>query len=463
MTPSACPPHGPQVIDTAEQAEGLRGFRTGFHRCWTRWADAGFELCEAVLCAPAPVSSLPALSLEPLFRRGHGSLYKALDRGRVDAAAMRDLLAASRPAGWPLVFAVDASTWARCDAETSPQRGFYYSASKHSAGQPIVAGWSYQWITQLDWACDSWTAPMDAVRIPPSADAVAATADQVRDLAGRLGPTAQAPVFVFDAGYDPIALTHGLTGVRACLVVRIRDDRVFYTRPEPPGPGAVGRPRRHGDRRGCAQPQSWPAPDVELRNDDDRYGAVHVTAWHGLHPKLGCRGRWKEFPAPPIVTGTVVRVDVEHLPKPTSRTKKTLWLWVAGGAGSDPDLETCWRAYLRRFDIEHTFRFVKSTLGWTTPAVRTPEQADRWTWLIVAAYTQLRLARGLVEDQRLPWERRAKPGRLTPARVRRGFRRTAAALGTPARPPKPSRAGPGRPAGSRTGPRTRHPAIKKAA
>lgn len=100
------------------------------------------------------------------------------------------------------------------------------------------------------------------------------------------------------------------------------------------------------------------------------------------------------------MSGTVVRVDVAHQPKPTSRTKKTLWLWAASGAGEEPDIEICWRAYLRRFDIEHTFRFVKNTLGWTTPSVRTPEQADTWTWIIITAYTQLRLARGLVEDQR---------------------------------------------------------------
>ena len=49
--------------------------------------------------------------------------------------------------------------------KTSPERGFYYHASKHSAGQPIVAGWSYQWITQLSWDPDSWTAPIDARRI----------------------------------------------------------------------------------------------------------------------------------------------------------------------------------------------------------------------------------------------------------------------------------------------------------
>jgi hypothetical protein len=394
-------------------------------------------------------------------------LYKCLDRGRVDAEAMRDLLAAHYPAGWPLVFAVDASTWDRCDAETSPGRGYYYSASKHSAGQPIVAGWSYQWITGLDWAGDSWTAPMDAACLQPGQDTVATTTAQVRALVERLTKTGsrarQTPVFAFDAGYDPIALTHELTHVAATLVIRIRDDRVFYTDPEPPAPGQTGRPRRHGERRECRNPATWPPGDYHATSHDPRYGTVHVTAWHNLHPRLGCRGHWKHFKTPPIVTGTVVRVEVEHLPKPVARTKKILWLWVATGAGTTGDLDICWRAYLRRFDIEHTFRFVKNTLGWTTPAIRTPEQADRWTWLIIAAYTQLRLARLLIADQRLPWERRLKPDRLTPTRVRRGFRRITPILGTPASPPKPSRPGPGRPPGTRTGPRTRYPAIKTAA
>ena len=166
--------------------ERLRRLRTGFYRSLTGWADAASELCDAALCAPAPVASVPVLSLEPIFGRSHGSLYKALEDGHVDAGAMRDLLADHRPRPWPLVSAVDASTWARCDAETSPERGFYYSASKHSAGKPIVAGWSHQWITALAWANDSWTAPMDARRIPPKTDT---TAGQVRDLITRLGDT----------------------------------------------------------------------------------------------------------------------------------------------------------------------------------------------------------------------------------------------------------------------------------
>ncbi len=167
-----------------------------------------------------------------------------------------------------------------------------------------------------------------------------------------------------------------------------------------------------------------------------RNGSVLVQAWNGLHPKLGGRGRWADLPEPPIVAGTIIRVQVEHLPKPT-RAVKTLWLWWAGPG--TPDLDTCWRAYLRRFDLEHTFRFAKNTLGWTAPRVRTPEQADRWTWLIVCAHTQLRLARGLVADARLPWEPRLTTTGLTPARVRRGFRGLRDTLGTPDTSAKHSR------------------------
>jgi hypothetical protein len=225
-TPTPTPTSAPTPAFAA-----LQDFRAGFYHCLTGWPDAQFELCEAVLCSAAPVSSVPALSLEPAFRRSHGSLYKALARGQIDEAGLRALLVANLPPGWPLVFAVDASSWPRCDAETSPERGFYYSASKHSAGKPIVAGWSYQWISQLDWAPDSWTAPLDAQRIPPSANPTTATIDQVRQLLARLPADREVPMFVFDAGYDPIALGHDLADQRVQVLVRISPKRVFHPDP----------------------------------------------------------------------------------------------------------------------------------------------------------------------------------------------------------------------------------------
>jgi hypothetical protein len=310
-------------------------------------------------------------------------------------------------------------------------------------------------------AHDSWTAPLDVRRLSPGEDLGAITAAQIRALLERLGATVPVPLFVFDAGYDPIALTVDLTDVAVAVLVRIRSDRVFYTDPAARAPGQMGRPRRHGARFCCADPATWPAPDHILEANDDQYGRVQVTAWAGLHPKLAGRGRWADCPSPPIVTGTVIRVQVEHLPGARGRAVKTLWLWWAGPGV--PDLDRCWRSYIRRFDLEHTFRFCKQALGWTTPRVRTPEQADRWTWLVLATYTQLRLARPIAADIRLPWERRLPAARLTPTRIRRGFPRLLPVLGTPASPPKPCGRSPGRPKGSRRGPAPRHPAIHKAA
>ena len=187
-----------------------------------------------------------------------------------------------------------------------------------------------------------------------------------------------------------------------------------------------------------------------------------VKAWAGLHPKQqrhpghGTRG------PRPIVRGTILRVAVERVPAKT-RPPKVLWLWWAGPVGLQLDLDLVWRAYIRRFDLEHTVRFAKQTLGWTTPRPRTPEQADRWTWLVLAAHAQLRLARAVVADARLPWERPRPRERLSPVRVCRGFPRLLVRLGSPAAAPKPAGRSPGRPKGSRCGPATRYPAIKKPA
>lgn len=442
----------------------LEGFRTAFYDCLTGWPDTLFELCDTVLCLSGPVHSTPSLSLEPEFRRSHGSLYKALAKGHIDDDRIRRLLDNHRPADWPAVYAVDTTTWERRDAECSAQRGYYHSATKHLHGKPIVAGWNFQWINQLSWSADSWTAPLDVCRIPPGTNPATAAVHQVRRVVNTLGDIDEIPLFVFDAGYDAIALSYDLNDVRCEVLCRIRDDRVFYADapPHPNRPARTGgRPPRHGARFKCSQPATWPEPTATLDTSDDHYGTINVTSWQRLHPRLSTRSpHWTSHDQPPIVAGHVIRVEIERLPTRVNRHHKTLWMWWSGP--NEPDLNRCWRGYLRRFDIEHTFRFIKGTLGWTTPTICTPEQADRWTTLTIAAYTQLRLARDLVADDRLPWERRLEQPALTPTRVRRGFRRLHAHLGTPANPPKPSRAGPGRPHGTRTGRRQRHPVITKA-
>jgi hypothetical protein len=439
----------------------LRAFRAELHACLTRRTDALLELADALLCAPA-IPSLAHLSLEAVHQRGWGSTYAALTHGRVDVEALRDLLARHPLHDGEPIYAVDVSTWPRCDAETSPEGGYYYHPSRHSAGQPIVAGWAFQWICQLGFARDSWTAPLDACRLHPMENHNQVAVSQIRTLVARL-PTGDqtVPLFVFDAGYDPTGLGLGLSDQPAAILVRLRQGRCFYADPPPVAPSPQGgRPRRHGAKLDTGDPATWPTPTTSHTEDDSQYGAVTVQAWAGLHPKQQLHPTRGTKRPRPIVRGTLVRVQVERVPAKT-RPPKVLWLWWQG-PGS-PDLAVLWRAYVRRFDCEHTIRFAKQILGWTTPRVRHPQQAERWTWLVLAAYTQLRLAKTVVADQRLPWERPKPARRLTPYRVRRGFPQLLLTLGSPANAPKPCGRSPGRPHGSRTGPAARHPAIKKAA
>jgi hypothetical protein len=87
--------------------------------------------------------------------------------------------------------------------------------------------------------------------------------------------------------------------------------------------------------------------------------------------------------------------------------------------------------------------------SWTTPKLRSPEAADRWTWLVILAYVQLRLARPLVVDHRLPWKAPLPEGKITPARIRRAFSQLLPTLGRLASAPKPCGRSPGRPKGRR--------------
>jgi DDE superfamily endonuclease len=447
-------------MPTSPRAE-LSTFRELACATFERRRDTLFELSDSLLVA-GPISSLAHLSLESSHRRGWGSLYDALAAGRIREEAVRALVADLPLVDGEPIYAVDTSVWARCDAETSPQRAFYYHPSRHSAGQPIVAGWAYQWIAQMSFARDSWTAPVDVERLLPGHDSNTLAAEQIRRLLIHRGAKS-VPLFVFDAGYDPIQLALDLGELNersVAVLVRLRRNRCFYADPDPATAAATGRPRRHGHKFACRDMATWPAPSDEYYSEDVQYGHVQVCAWANLHAipqnhaTKGSRG------PKPVVSGTLIRVEVSRLPQHT-REPQVLWLWWRGPG--TPDLAVIWRAYVRRFDLEHTFRFLKQTLNWTTPRVRQPGQADRWTWLVLLAYTQLRLARTLVADARLPWEHPLPPGQLTPSRVRRAFSSLLLTLDTPAKPPKPCGRSPGRPQGRRSGPAPRYPAVKTTA
>jgi hypothetical protein len=437
------------------EIEALRVFRSQVYRSFGCRRDALFEIMEAVLSTPV-IESPAHLSLAPGFQRHWGSIYDALNAGTMHLIQLAELITAYRLATESEWYAVDASVWPRCDGETSPERGYYHHHTRQSHGQPIVAGWNYSWLVQVPERCSSWTAPMCVRRMVPGENPNQVAAEQVRALLRhRSQHSGLVPIVSFDAGYDPVQLGVALAHTPICLLVRLRGGRCFYAAPSAAPTG--GRPRRHGSKLVCDDPATWPEPTAVWAHTEAGYGAVSVLAWSGLHAIPQNHATRGTRQARPIVAGTLIRLEVEHLPRPT-KAPLPLWLWWWGPVA--PNLETIWRVYIARFAVEHLFRFFKQTLKWTLPKLRDPAAADRWTWLLILAYLQLRLAQSLVQDIRLPWQPALPVERLTPARVRRAFSSLRPQLGSPAGVPKPCGTSPGRPKGARSPPAKRIPAVK---
>jgi hypothetical protein len=441
--------------DSATALGRLSMFRQELYGCLSRRADALFELTDAVLCVDGPVRSLVETSLAGEHRRGHGSLYAALNHGRVEIARLRRALTSlpmPKAADGRLVLAVDITSWLRPEAHTSRERILCHTYGRGKDTHIMVPGWPYSVVCALETGRHSWTAPLDAVRLAPGDDAATVTATQLRQVVTDLITAGQWQagdpdiLIVADAGYDGPRLSFLLADLPVVVLVRMRSDRVLR-RPAPPHtPQTKGRPRRHGGEFVFGDPATWGGPDITTHTDTRLYGSARARAWDRLHPRLTHRTAWLTHAGNlPILEGTVILLEVARLP--SGAIPKPVWLWYSRINQTVSDVDRLWQAFLRRFDIEHTFRMFKQTLGWTAPKLRTPEAADRWTWLILTAYTQLRLARRLAADLRRPWEKPTPSERLSPARVRRTFRNLRPQAGCPAHAPKPSRPGPGRPGG----------------
>ena len=411
--------------------------------------DTLFDLMDAVLTSSG-AANLVHLSLAPTFRRCWPSVPDALVDGTLDIDAIHTLLRGTLPApsdgGRPL-WVIDGTTWPRPEAKTSPERTY---GRRVIAGLPqdgIVPAWEYQWLVAVPERQGSWILPLDVSRrAPDSSTPTVLALGQLRTALGERRPDSVVPrpVVTLDSGYNPGLFARAK--LPAELLIRLATNRVFF---RPPGPyRGRGAPRKHGPVFRLRDPATHGEPDRRAHLEDADYGVVQVDAWAGLHPRSA-----------PDAPFYVVRVQVARLPR---REQPPAPLWLAWIGGDLPeDLTLLWRWYLRRFTVEHGFRFIKQSLGWTTVRPRAPRTADRWSWLLALILWQLWLARPHIADQRLPWERPLAADRLSPGRVRHAFPALLARLGTPAREPKPRGKSPGRRLGEKPGPRTRYEVTRR--
>jgi hypothetical protein len=428
--------------------ERLRHFRQALYDDLGLRQDSLFELVDAALSA-SQRSTLVRLSLTAAFRRRWPSTCDALADGSVDCAELRQLfgrtLADSAIVDGRPLWVIDGTNWPRPAARASAERTWEYRPLPGWPQSGIVPAWAYQWLVAVPDAAGSWSLPLDVQRRGPTARSATEVAlEQIAEVRNAQGADAPRPVVTLDSGYDLETLAN--TTVDADLLVRLIKSRVLYRAPKRhAGPG---RPRLHGEPFRLADERTHGEPQRSTRLDHPLYGAVQIDVWADLH--VG---------GAPDAPFSVIRVQVERLPN-KKLPPQPLWLaWIGGWLPAD--LGVLWRWYLRRFTVEHAFRFFKQALGWTTVRPRHPQAADRWTWLIASACWQLWLARSLVSEVRLPWERPRPDGLLTPGHVHRKFIGILVRINTPARAPRTRGKSPGRRLGQHPQPRLQYEVARR--
>jgi Transposase DDE domain len=426
------------VLET-DAWETLHDFRQKLYDDLGLRQDSLFELLEAMLTSPQR-STLVRHSLSTVFRRRWASTCDALSDGSIDTARLRREFAESVAdsalvEGRP-VWVIDGTNWPRPAARASVDRTWEYRPLPGWPQNGVVPAWSYQWLVAVPEAAGSWVLPLEVRRRDPAAKSATQVAlDQITAVRRVQKVGAPRPVVTLDSGYDLETLARST--VDADLLVRLAKHRVVYRAPEQHA--GRGRPRLHGEPFRLADVATHGQPQHSQRLQHVAYGAVQVDAWTELH-----------VAGAPQAPFSVVRVQVERLPN-KKLPPRPLWLaWIGGPLPTD--LSVLWRWYLRRFTVEHAFRFFKQTLGWTTVRPRHPAAADRWTCLVAAACWQLWLARPLLSDVRLPWEHPRSDRLPTPGQVQRQFFRLLVRVGTPARAPRTRGKSPGRRVGQRPAP-----------
>ena len=146
----------------------------------------------------------------------------------------------------------------------------------------------------------------------------------------------------------------------------------------------MGRPRRHGRRFVLSDETTWPRPDAELTTSVHRYGKVTVTAWHDLHPKLTAGGSGRTTTSRRSSRAASSGSRSSTCPNRPHGSRRHCG---CGGPGRQPRPRSVLAGLPApvRHRAHLPLRQGHPRLDHAV-AVH-PQQADRWTWLVIAAYT----------------------------------------------------------------------------
>jgi hypothetical protein len=429
---------------TTRQFNNLVEFRqTVYDQILTKAGDAQFELVDALLLSEQ-VGCFAELSLSPVFQRQWPSAYRAIEDGEQSSHWLSRCFIQQLPRQGVQVFPLDTTVWPHPRARTLSGLLYAPSPTKALKKHSIVQGHLYSMLTWTPEPGRSWSLTINNHRVEPEQTAIEVGVGQVEQFCqARFDPLQRGlDVIVADGHYGNHLFFGPLQGLACAVLARMRRDRVLYG---PPGLyGGRGRPVVHGDRFAFKEPDTWPEPAEMVEFEHDRWGQVRLRRWNKLHAKQDA--------------DTVFDVILAEVHLERERPPKPLWLGYLPGHTDYPVREV-WSWFDYRWAIEPSIRFRKQKLFWTLPRFQQSAECDRWTNLIDLAFWQLFLARHLVKDRPLPWQKAQTV--LTPGRVLRGLGAIFSQIGSPTQPPQTRGKSPGWPKGRPRARPQRYKPIKR--
>ncbi len=423
----------------------LDHLRQQMYRCFERSGDALFNLSDALLSEPQ-ARSLPELSLSVFFERRWSSVYEALQDGRINVERLREVfvqaLLENKPTDEPIWLGIDSSSMQRLEAGSSRDRGMIYMPNMPHATKPVSVGWQFSTLMLLPEQPSSWVGILEQRRISTEQTAIEVGIEQLRALL----PLIRRPVILLaDRWYATASFVCACRELGCQALIRLKRNRKLYRAAPPRKEKQRGAPCKHGPLFQGTRPETYGPAAAEWEGVDEHGKRVVVSCWKGLH-----------FREAPLVEVSVIRVQREAA-RDTKRDPRESWfIWTST---QDIPLEQVRTWYRKRFSQEHGYRFLKQDLLWARAHLRTPEQVERWSWIVACACNQLLLAKPLGQAVLRPWESTQRA--VTPRQVRRVMPSILLQLSTPAEPPKPRGKSPGWPKGRVRTLAPRFPVVRK--
>jgi len=256
----------------------LRQFRQSVYQTFYPGRDAAFEFIDATANSPYSRSSVE-VTLSPTMERSFSSLYKALERTRIDLDLLRPLLVNQAEAQGSLLFdgyaiyALDHTPYPRNSAPTLSDRSYVHGADG------VVVGHQYSILGRVMHDEGSWVGVVDIHRIPTTQTPSEVGTQQIE----RLKEKSRLPVIITaDSEYVTDEILDS-ADEKTHLLIRFRSNRKLFDAPAPKPKSQPGPNPKHGKKMKLNQEETLREPDEVVRVEEEEGGFSIISVWKGVH------------------------------------------------------------------------------------------------------------------------------------------------------------------------------------